>query len=178
MDMVYVLLSAILSFSLSNSDTIELKGTKGISYRALVNQDTLYFQYKTGLKWSEPMVIDYGNVGSPSMAISSGGYLHIVWCKQGKVYYRTTLEPITKTSLKNKTNPQWSSKVKISTHMPQTEPASDLFIEVLGDTVFVQWYSPGELGNNKEIWQRKRWILRPYCDWFQPINLSKELNQY
>ena len=176
--MLYILLFTILSFSQSSSDTVEVKGTNGIFYRALVNQDKLYFLYKINHKWSEPIVIDNGDVGSPSMAISSGDHLHIVWSKEGGVYYGTNLEPITKNSLNNRINPQWSAKVKISTQMPQTEPASDLFIEALGDTVFIQWHSPDELGDNKEKWRRKRWILRPYYDWFQPINLSKELNRY
>ena len=161
----------ILSFFLA-AETVEVKGTRGISYRAFVNQDTLYFQYKTGRKRSASIVIDNDDVASPSMAISSGDYLHIVWCKQGKVYYRTNLEPITKISLKNKINPQWSTKIKISTQMPQIEPASDLFIETLGDTVFIEWYSPGELGDDKVIWRRKRWILDPYYEWFQPVNFT------
>ncbi len=154
------------------SDTVEVKGTNGISYRTLVNQDTLYFQYKINHKWSEPTIIDNGDVGSPSMAISSGNYLHIVWCKQGGVYYRTTLQPITKNSIKKEINQLWSSKIKISTHMAQTEPASDLFIEARGDTVLIEWQSSGELGDNKEIWRRKRRILDPYYEWFQPVNFT------
>ncbi|MDH5684455.1 MAG: hypothetical protein OEZ20_08330 [candidate division WOR-3 bacterium] len=170
--MLYVLLFTILSFSLSFSDTVEVKGTRGLYYRAFVNQDTLYFQYKTGSKWSDLLVIDNGDVASPSMAISSGGYLHIVWCKRGGVYYKTNLEPITKNSLKNKINTQWSSKVKISTPMSQTEHASDIFVETLADTVFIEWHSLDELGKIKEKWRRKRWVLRPYYEWYQPVNFT------
>ncbi len=47
----------ILSVFLT-TDTVEVKGTNGISYQALVNQDTLYFQYKTGHKWSNPIEIN------------------------------------------------------------------------------------------------------------------------
>ncbi len=172
--MLYVLLFTILSFSQLVSDTVEAKGTKGISYRVLVNQDTLSFQYKINHKWSDPIVLDNGNVASPSMAISSGNYLHIVWCKKGGVYYRTTFEPITKNILKNKIILQWSPKIKISTRMPQTEPASDLFIQTYGDTIFIDWYCPGEIGNSKEKWRRTKWILEPYYEWFLPTNYNIE----
>jgi hypothetical protein len=166
------ILLAILSLTRLSSDTVEVQGTRGIFYRAFVNQDTLYFQYKTGNKWFDPMVIDNGDVASPSMAISSGNYLHIVWCNSGRVYYITTLEPITRYSIIKRIPPQLSPKMRLSTFMPQTEPASDLFIEARGDTVFIQWYSPGGLGDVKEKWRRKRWISEPYYEWSSPVNYT------
>ena len=161
----------VLSIFLA-ADTVEVKGTRGLYYRVFVNDDILYFQCKAKDNWFKPVALDSGDVASPSMAITIGDYLHIAWCKGSGVYYRINLEPITKNTLKSKIIPQWSAKIKISTHMPQTEPASELFIQTYGDTIFIDWYCPGEIGNSKEKWRRKKWILDPYYEWFPPVNYT------
>lgn len=174
--MLYVLLFTILSFSQSFSDTVEVKDSKGISYQVLVNQDTLYFQYKTGHKWSDPMVMDNGNVSSPSIAISQGGYLHIVWCKQGKVYYITTLESLTKNSIKQNLNPQWSWKMAVSTAEPYTEPALNPIVQLCVDKVFITWQGPNsEIISDGDVWSRFRYASFPINEWSEPGNQSYQL---
>jgi len=170
--MLYVLLFTILNFSQSFSDTVEAKGTKGISYRAYVNQDTLYFQYKAGSKWSASIVIDNGDVASPSMAITSGDYLHIAWCNNGRICYRTNYQPITANSIKHDSNSVWSEKVFISPYF--AEPASNISIAISGEYVKVTWQAPAEYDSTiDEKWQRRRWLQDVPNAWESPECLSK-----
>ncbi|MEO0125938.1 MAG: hypothetical protein ABIK99_06705, partial [candidate division WOR-3 bacterium] len=93
---------------------VEIKGMEGISYRACIEKGSLYFQYKIRERWSEPVIIDSGGILEFSIAVTPGDFLHIVWCKEGRVWYKTTLQPITPWFIRQGGVPQWSEKVPVS----------------------------------------------------------------
>lgn len=122
-------------------------------------------------------VLDYGeDISSPSIAITPGDYLHVVWRKENSIYYITTLEPIDPSAIRQGIQPVWSDIVPISTQDPLTEPASNPFVEAQGEWVYVVWRGPNDLGNPDfgEIWQR-RGRIRPgqLPEWpYLPQNIS------
>jgi hypothetical protein len=155
-----------------SQDTIEVKGTNGMAYRVFAEQRKLCFQYKLGRNWSEPMILDTGDVSEPSIALTPDDYLHLAYCKNRRVCYRTTLEPITKESIKNKKKPHWSTWVFVSPYF--TEPASNISIRTEGDYLYVIWQSPAK--NNPKVtetWKRIKLISNPLYRWFAPECLSK-----
>ncbi|MEO0117050.1 MAG: hypothetical protein ABIK97_05900, partial [candidate division WOR-3 bacterium] len=156
---------------------VEIKGMEGISYRVGIEEGDLYFQYKIRERWSEPVIIDSGGILEFSIAVTPGDFLHIVWCKEGRVWYKTTLQPITPWFIRQGGVPQWSERVPVSTQDPITEPASNPFVEAEGEWVYVVWRGPNEEGNPNygEIWQRKGQLRFPgqLPWWFDPINKSK-----
>jgi len=114
-------------------------------------------------------------VYTPSIAITPGDYLHIVWCKEGKVWYKTTLQPVHPDQIRAGIPPVWSEKIQISTPDPLTEPASNPFIEAEGEWVYCVWRGPNENGNPNygEIWQRKGRIRQGSLpEWYFPRNMS------
>jgi hypothetical protein len=164
----------ILSIFLA-TDTVEVKGTTGFSYRLFINQDKLCFQYKLSRNWLEPTILDTGEVYEPSISITPKDLLHIVWRKEDRIYYITTLEGITPDYIRGSGQPSWSDIYPISTQDPLTEPASNPFVEAQGEWVYVVWRGPNEEGNPDygEIWQR-RGRIRPDSlpIWFPPQNIS------
>ncbi len=161
------------------SDTVEVKGTRGLAYRAFVDKGNLYFQCKAKDNWFKPVVLDSGDCSSPSIAVTPEDLLHVVWQrKDGErqpIYYKTTLEGVTPSIIYQQQGElNWSEKFPVSTpQYPTTEPASNPFVEAYGDSVFAVWRGPYEQGNEVgEIWRRTRWILRPPDDWRLPRNWS------
>ncbi len=154
---------------------------RGKNYICFNAFDSLGIHYTT--------VLDSGNipteslekdcyVSSPSIALTYGDYLHIVWEKEGRIYYKTTLQRVYPHLIRRGEPIIWSTTVSVSTPLqPITEPASNLFVEAQGEWVYVVWRGPNEEGNRDfgEIWQRVGRI-RPgdIPEWlYPPKNLSK-----
>jgi len=163
----------ILSIFLA-TDTVEVKGTTGLSYRLFINQNKLCFQYKLGKNWSEPTKLDSGNISEYSAIITAGDYLHVVWRKENSIYYITTLEPVDPSAIRQGIQPVWSEIVPIS-EPEQTEPASNPFVEAQGEWVYAVWRGPNQEGNSDygEIWQRRRRMDWPVEQWTTPKNKSR-----
>jgi hypothetical protein len=162
--MGYVVYTARPPFSNSNY----------LYFAAFDNQIDTACYYKIALDTGE--IQNGGAIYTPSIAITPGDYLHVVWCKEGKVWYKTTLQPVHPDLIRAGIQPVWSKKVLISTQEPMTEPASNPFVEASGEWVYCVWRGPNEEGNPNygEIWQRKGRIRRdslPY--WYPPRNISK-----
>lgn len=102
-------------------------------------------------------IIDEGNVSSPSLAITPGDFFHIVWRKDDRIYYITTLDKIIPEMIRQGHQPVWSDPYPISTQDPQTEPASNPFVEAQGEWVYAVWRGPDSLGNPEygDVWQRR-----------------------
>jgi hypothetical protein len=172
----------ILSIFLA-ADTVEVKGTRGLTYRVFVNSGILYFQCKAKDNWFKPTVLDSGNIASPSMAIGPEGCLHVVWQRKREntqsVYYEATLDKVTPSIIyETRGNLDWSEKYSITQDFPFTEPASNPFVEAYGDKVFASWRGPYDENNEVgEIWRRQRDIANPINDWFDPENQSQSENQ-
>ena len=164
------MLSIILSIIISQStaDTLLVKGTRNISYRLYISNDNLCFQYQAGRNWSEPIILDSGDISEYSVALTTGDYLHIVWCKAGRVCYRTNDEPITPMSVKDNRKPQLSPFIFISTYF--TEPAFNISIKSTGEWIYAVWRVSNEL--QPEVWARRRWLLDPPNEWEVPVNGS------
>ncbi|NPV14864.1 T9SS type A sorting domain-containing protein [candidate division WOR-3 bacterium] len=141
------------------------------------NFNYLYFSAFDSENVYYSVVLDSGDVVTPSIAITPGDYLHIAWCKDNRVYYQTTLQPITPNQVRQGQQPVWSAKVPVSTPTtPITEPASNPFIEAQGEWVYVTWRGPNEEGDSTkgEVWQRKGKIQPGTTpDWYRPWNLSR-----
>ena len=164
--MLSIILIAIISLSQSSTDTIELKGIQDIYYRVYTNDSTLCFQYKTHKNWSVPKVIDE-NVSEYAITVTSGDYAHIVWVKQGRLYYKTNIFPITK-----KDTIQWECNIAISPYF--CEPASNISIDSKGEYINVTWSAPTEDDPSiQEIWRRSRWLKEPPDTWEDPECLSE-----
>ncbi len=215
------MLEIILAISLITSpDSVTIRNTQNISYRVfmhpvrkiplhdslevIVKNDTvsngvnsnLYFQYKANKNWSAPKYIDE-KVSECTLTVSSGDYVHIVWCKDGRVYYKTSIFPVRNnlrgvekttsfkenelfTKISNGASPltqkdtiQWECNIAIS--IPElTEPASNISIYIKNDYIYVNWQTPLE-GNPNEIekWQRARWLGNTPFEWETPECLSK-----
>jgi hypothetical protein len=159
------MLSLILVISLfTSSDTILIRGTQN---RIFTNDSNLYFQCKTNKNWAVPIIIDKGNISEYAMTATSGDYIHIVWCKDGKVYYKTNQIPITRLN-----TIRWECNIAIS--VPElTEPASNLIIYTKDDYIYVYWQTPYESNSAQvEKWQRARWLGNTPFDWEEPQNIS------
>ena len=168
------MLPIILAIIISQSTpaTISVKGTKNISYRMYVNNDKLCFQYKYEKNWSEPTKLDSGDISEYSIAITSGDNIHIAYCKNQRVCYRTTLEPITKEFIKYNKKPHWSTWIFVSPYF--TEPAYNISIRINGIYLNIIWQTPAK--NNLEItetWKRIKLISDPLYSWYTPECLSK-----
>jgi len=176
--MLSIFLLAIVSLTQSSLDTIEVKGTNGLSYRVFVNDSKLCFQYKAGRNWSEPMILDTGDVSSPSIAVTPKDILHVVWQRtdeeQSRIYYITTLDEVTPDMIRGGTKPQWSEIVPVSTPInPITEPASNPSTEAYGEYVYAAWRGPNENGEFPgDVWRRARWLELPPGEWYPPDNQS------
>ena len=170
---------AINLFSVS-SDTMEVKGMKDIYYRVFVSNNNLYFQCKAGKYLSEPTILDSGNCYSPSIAITPGDYIHIVWQKSedsdSRIYYRTLVNPTSNYQTRTQGIPSsyWSPRFRVSQYSAYTEPASYPSVEAYGSNVFVAWRGKNINGQDiGEIWRRKRDVGDPYNQWFNPQNMSQ-----
>ncbi len=146
-----------------------------MAYRVFVNQRKLCFQYKLGRNWSEPMILDSGDVYEPSISITPKDLLHIVWRKEDRIYYITTLDGITPDYIRGGGEPRWSDRIPISRPVePVTEPASNPFTETYGEYVYAAWRGPNEYGEFPgDVWRRKRWLWHPPERWFDPENQSR-----
>jgi hypothetical protein len=131
-------------------------------------------------------IIDFGEndvaVLAPSISLTPGDLIHIVWQKTeqsgevSRIYYITTLEPITSDDIRNGREPLWSEIIRISSpEWPQTEPASNPSVEAYGKYVYAAWRGPNEEGNPAfgDIWRRKRNINLPPEEWENPRNMSE-----
>jgi len=144
-----------------------------MAYRVFTNERKLCFQYKAGQNWSEPMILDTGDVSSPSIAVTPGDYLHIVWRKNDRIYYITTIDGITPGYIREGGQPRWSDEYPISTQDPLTEPASNPSVEAHGEYVYAAWRGPNQYGQFPgDVWRRRRWLVRPYYVWENPANVS------
>ena len=119
-------------------------------------------------------VLDNGDVYEPAISITPKDLLHIVWRKDNRIYYITTIDGITPGYIREGGQPRWSEKVPISTRPPQrpTEPASNPFTETYGDFVYVTWRGPNEEGDSTkgDIWRRAKRITDSL--WRTPENQS------
>jgi hypothetical protein len=101
------------------------------------------------------------------MTASSGDYIHLVWVKQGRVYYKTSQFPVTRQD-----TIRWECNIAIS--VPGlTEPASNITIYTKDDYIYVNWQTLLENNPNQiEKWQRARWLENHPFDWEEPQNIS------
>ncbi|MCX8015325.1 MAG: hypothetical protein N2748_04825 [candidate division WOR-3 bacterium] len=171
--MLAIILTISLFFSL---DTVEITGIQNIHYRLFTSDSNLYFQYKINKHWSVAQKIDE-EVSEYKMAVTDGDYIHIVWIKQGRVYYKMNIYPVTKDSLKKQGTPRWECSIAIS--IPDlTEPASNISIGVDGEYLYATWQSP--LAGNPsqtEKWRRARRLGQTPFDWNTPRCLSESINR-
>ena len=158
---------AISLFSVSQ-DTIQVKGTSNINYRIFTNDSNLYFQCKTNKNWTVPITIDKGNISEYAMTATSGDYIHLVWCKDGRVYYKTNQMPITRQD-----TIRWECNIAIS-EPELTESAPNLSIYTQGDYIYVNWQA-SRVGdpNHIEKWRRQRWLGNTPFEWETPECLSE-----
>jgi hypothetical protein len=107
------------------------------------------------------------------MTTTSGDYIHIVWCKDGRVYYKTNYVPITPQVIRDNEQPKWVYNVVVSPNF--TEPAKDISIFARNNYVFVDWKCPMENDkNNYELWRRGGLIIpgKIPC-WYNPQNITE-----
>ena len=105
---------------------------------------------------------------TPLIAITPGDFLHVVWCQGGRVYCRTTLSPVDPYQVRQGAALNWSVPMEVSE--PGREPASNCFVEAQGESLFVVWRGPSELGPNiGEIYRRRAWLRPPLLPIWQPI---------
>ena len=170
-----MVLLAVFFIFLTHDDTIEIKGAEGMFYRVFTNERKLCFQYKAGRNWSEPTILDSGEVSEPSISISPKDLLHIVWRKEDKIYYVTTDEGITPEYIRHSGEPNWSDIYPVSTSSnPNTEPASNPSTEAYGEYVYAAWRGPNQEGQFPgDIWRRRRWIENKTNEWYLPENKSE-----
>ncbi len=178
------MLAIILAISLfTSSDTAQVKGSQNTIYRVYVNNNNLYFQYKTGKYLSPPTILDSGNCSSPSIAVTPGDYIHVVWQKEkdgiSGIYYRTTPPGYLTNNYLIRTQPiVWSDTFRVS-QFPEgyTEPTFYPSVEAYGQSVFVAWRGKNIIGQNTgEIWRRERYVEHQYNDWNDPQNMSRSPN--
>jgi hypothetical protein len=102
------------------------------------------------------------NLNSPSIAITPGDYLHIVWEENGEIYYRTSVEKVVPGK-----DIVWSDIYNIS-ETPEViseHPA----IETYGENIIVAW-KEGEPG---EIVRRVRNLAKEGIVWLDKENVSQ-----
>jgi hypothetical protein len=153
----------------------------GISYIHFSAFDSLQEEpyYTTVLDIGEEDI----SVLAPSISITPGDLIHIVWQKTehegdiSRIYYITTLEPITSDDIRHGAEPIWSDIVQISRpDDPCTEPASNPSTEAYGEYVYAAWRGPNEKGNPEfgDIWRRARWLPNDDpTNWDEPRNMSE-----
>jgi len=111
--------------------------------------------------------------GQPSITKSTGGWLHVAWCKDGRVYYTGTRRPISPGMQKLPGIPLWLPLQQVS--IVACEPAADCAVQTEDERIRVKWQtasssSPGAT----ETWQMTG-MLRPgdYPLWSAfPLNVS------
>uniref|UniRef100_A0A7C6AAV8 T9SS type A sorting domain-containing protein n=1 Tax=candidate division WOR-3 bacterium TaxID=2052148 RepID=A0A7C6AAV8_UNCW3 len=106
------------------------------------------------------------SLASPSIAITPGDYLHIVWEDNGEIYYRTSRHPI---SLGQEI--EWSEIYNIS-ETPDVISEHPV-IEAFGENIIVAW-KEGEPG---EIFRRTRKLPNDSIVWGERENISQSPNQ-
>jgi subtilisin family serine protease len=103
---------------------------------------------------------------SPSIAITPGDYVHIVWEQKGEIYYRTSLQPL---------NPEeeivWSDIFNVS-GSPMVFSEHPV-VEAYGENIIVAWKE----GNPGEIYRRIRNINSDIADWSEIENISQSSTQ-
>jgi len=150
-----------------------------MTYRVFVNNTNLYFQYKAGKNWSMPTILDSENCSSPSIAVTPGDLLHIVWQREnddnGMIFYKTTLDKVHPDDIRNIYQPEWSEPFNVSYFdLYPTEPASNPSTEAYGEYVYAAWRGPyDEVNPIGEIWRRARNINWPPDRWLNPRNMSE-----
>jgi hypothetical protein len=114
------------------------------------------------------------NLCNPSIGITPKDLLHVAWQRKNgerqSIFYLVTTEGITPSLIYDREgNLDWSDRTVVSTpQYPTTEPASNPFVEAYGDSVFVAWRGPNDVGNDiGEIWKRWKWAL-PSAPWDLP----------
>ncbi len=170
--MLSIILATIISISQTSIDTIILKGTENIYYRVFTSDSNLYFQHNANKSWSAPQKIDE-KVSEYAMTVTDGDYIHLVWIKQGRVYYKMNMYPINKDSLRKDGTPRWECNINISSTSFPTEPASNLAINIKGEYICVTWQAPNDYDSKvTEKWRRVRWLYKTPFDWQDPQNIS------
>jgi hypothetical protein len=102
------------------------------------------------------------NLKSPSIAITPGDYLHIVWEENGEIYYRTSLDKIVPGQ-----DIAWSEIYNIS-ESPEVISEHPV-IEAYGENIIVAW-KEGEPG---EIVRRVRNLAKEGIVWLDKENISQ-----
>ena len=106
------------------------------------------------------------NLNWPSIAITPGDYVHIVWEQKGDIYYRTSLQPI---------DPEeeivWSDIFNVSAS-PMVYSEHPV-VEAYGENIIVAWKE----GNPGEIYRRIRNINSDIADWLEIENISRSSTQ-
>jgi hypothetical protein len=163
------MLSIILAINLFSvsSDTIQIKSPQNISYQVFANDSNLCFQYKLGKNWSQLKTLVNGKCYSPSIAITPGDFIHIVYGDSNSIYYLTTTSKIDKSFIKSQGNVKWTPKYCVSAYMSFTEPASNPSIIAVNDNVYISWHS------HDRVWRRCRDITEPYYLWLEPEDMGK-----
>jgi len=162
-----------------------------VVYTVKENDNTyIYFSAFDSLR-EEPYyttVLDRGegdiSVLAPSISLTPGDLIHIVWQKTeqngeiSRIYYITTRDEITPDAIRNGAQPTWSDIVQISRE-GHTEPASNPSVEAFGKYVYAAWRGPNEEGNPAfgDIWRRARSLGDPYNVWQDPRNMSETREQ-
>jgi hypothetical protein len=106
------------------------------------------------------------NLNSPSIAITPGDYVHIVWEQKGDIYYRTSLQPLDPGQ-----EIVWSDIFNVSgSPMVYSEHP---VVEAYGENIIVAWKE----GNPGEIYRRIRNINSDIADWLEIENISQSSTQ-
>jgi len=102
------------------------------------------------------------NLNSPSIAITPGDYVHIVWEENGEIFYRTSLQTITPGN-----EIEWSEVYNIS-QSPDVVSEHPV-VESYGEYIIVAWKE----GNPGDIYRRIRNINSDIADWTEIENISQ-----
>jgi photosystem II stability/assembly factor-like uncharacterized protein len=116
---------------------------------------------------------------APSISITPMDLIHVVWQKtdssSSRIYYKTTLDPITSAEIRGSVRPNWSDEFRVSFAQGYTtEPALNPSVEASGEYVYAAWRGPNQYGQFPgDIWRRERRLSDPYNRWFDPRNMSQ-----
>jgi photosystem II stability/assembly factor-like uncharacterized protein len=105
----------------------------------------------------------------PSLAVTPGDYLQLVWQRDGEIWYRTNNGKILPQNWKNIT---FQDKLNISSS--STVLSQHPFIESYGDYIYAAWRE-GEDTLPGEIYRRKKMRTSPYWD-ATIVNISQSPN--
>jgi hypothetical protein len=155
-----------------------------MAYSVFRTYDRIYFGAFDSLHDYYIYEVDnYDPCYAPSISVTPGDYIHIVWQRgddevDGKIYYTTTEDFITPEMIRDDNDPKWTNTFKISTEDPKSEPASNPFSETYGDSVYAVWRGPNALYDSTlgDIWRRVRWMENEYNNWYSPTNISQTQN--